>query len=361
MRLCRHPDLLLTWGGSGSSLAIGSTGVEVPGKGLVEILDLFHEPLSMSDAIRRIPSRDARVVRAQIRVLRDLGYLLTEGAASRARSQLRAWRGNEASVRYHAACRDLTYLAGPRKFEAFVRKTVLPRPKPAPFKTYERARRVAIPASERTWETNELERVLLKRRTIRAFSREPVDPRKLARLFRLTFGVSAVLPSDLFGPLVGRTSPSGGALHPIEAYAIVWNVRGLAPGVYHYDMGGNLARLRKGDFRAVAVEVASGQTWVRRAAFLCILTAVFPRVLWKYPTEDSYRTLFLDAGHLAQTFCLVATSLGLGPFTTAAIQDSKIEKLLRIDGIDEFPVYLCGAGVPARQPGRAEKKSRKRL
>lgn len=285
-----------------------------------------------------------------------------EGAANEARSRLRAWLGNEASARYHAACRDLPYLAEPRRVEAFVRSTILARPRPAPFKSYPRSKRVAIPGAERTWKTNELERVLLERRTVRAFSRQPVDPKKLSRLLRMTFGITAVLTSDLFGPLVGRTSPSGGALHPTEAYVVIWNVRSLAPGVYHYDMGGNLTRLRRGDFRAEAVEAASGQTWIRRAAFLCILTAVFPRVLWKYPAEDSYRTLFLDAGHLAQTFCLVATSLGLGPFTTAAMQDSKIEKLLKIDGIEEFPVYLCGAGVPAgsrrarKNPGQSRGK-----
>jgi SagB-type dehydrogenase family enzyme len=76
------------------------------------------------------------------------------------------------------------------------------------------------------------------------------------------------------------------------------------------------------------------------------MTAVFDRLLWKYPFENAYRILWLDAGHLGQTFCLLATALGLGPFVTAALQDSRIEKLLGIDGVKEFPVYLCGAGVP---------------
>ena len=260
------------------------------------------------------------------------------------------WRGNEASARYHAACRDLEYIEDPRELESFARTTLRKRPRPAPYKTYGRGRRVPIPEAERTWEASELERTLLARRTVRAFRRKPVGSRDLGRLLRMTFGITAVLRSPLFGPLIGRTSPSGGGLHPIEAYPIVWNVRGLSPGVYHYDMAGNLARIRRGDFRKAAVGIASGQRWVGRAAFLCVRTAVFPRVLWKYPTEDSYRTLFLDAGHLAQTFCLVATSLGLGPFTTAAIQDSRVEKLLGLDGIEEFPVYLCGAGVPLGSP-----------
>jgi nitroreductase len=56
---------------------------------------------------------------------------------------------------------------------------------------------------------------------------------------------------------------------------------------------------------------------------------------------------------VSQTFCLLARSRGLGPFTTAAIQDSFIERLIGLDGVKEFPVYLCGAGPPARKPGRS--------
>jgi SagB-type dehydrogenase family enzyme len=139
-------------------------------------------------------------------------------------------------------------------------------------------------------------------------------------------------------------------LHPIECYVLAWNVRGLARGIYHYDVGADeLRRLKRGNFRAAAVKAASGQSWVGGAAFLCVLTAVFERSLWKYQLENAYRDVWLDAGHLAQTFCLLATARGLGPFTTVALQDSHIEQLLRLDGIREFPVYLCGAGVPARR------------
>jgi nitroreductase len=63
----------------------------------------------------------------------------------------------------------------------------------------------------------------------------------------------------------------------------------------------------------------------------------------------------MEAGHLAQTFCLLATARGLGPFTTAAIQDTFLEKLIGLDGIREFPVYLCGAGVPESKALPAER------
>jgi hypothetical protein len=37
----------------------------------------------------------------------------------------------------------------------------------------------------------------------------------------------------------------------------------------------------------------------------------------------------------------------MGAFTTAAIQERKIEDFCGLDGTAEFPIYLCGAGIPA--------------
>ena len=73
------------------------------------------------------------------------------------------------------------------------------------------------------------------------------------------------------------------------------------------------------------------------------------------------------AGHLAQTFCLVATWLGLAPFTTAAIVDTDIERTLGIDGVEETILYVAGVGMPkavrATRPavaGRPRASGRKR-
>jgi hypothetical protein len=55
------------------------------------------------------------------------------------------------------------------------------------------------------------------------------------------------------------------------------------------------------------------------------MTAVFERTMWKYCRGRAYRVVLLDTGHLAQTFCLTATRLRLGPFSTAAQNDSLIE------------------------------------
>ena len=88
------------------------------------------------------------------------------------------------------------------------------------------------------------------------------------------------------------------------------------------------------------------------------MTAVADRLFWKYTSDDSYRLFFLDAGHLAQTFTLLATARGMGAFTTASMKESRIEKLLGLDGVREFPVYLCGAGI-ARRGRRGSRAPRK--
>ena len=48
----------------------------------------------------------------------------------------------------------------------------------------------------------------------------------------------------------------------------------------------------------------SPDDFVRNAAALFLMTAVFRRTMWKYHLARAYRVVLLDAGHLCQTFCL---------------------------------------------------------
>jgi SagB-type dehydrogenase family enzyme len=65
------------------------------------------------------------------------------------------------------------------------------------------------------------------------------------------------------------------------------------------------------------------------------MTASLPRSMRKYDFARAYRVVLLDTGHLGQTFHFAATALGLGVFTTAALDDARIERLLAVDGISE--------------------------
>ncbi len=190
-----------------------------------------------------------------------------------------------------------------------------------------------------------LARVLLERRTWRRFAADPLTLPHLATLFGLTWGVQrwARFRSTLHAPL--KTSPSGGACHSLEVYVAVQNVRGLGRGIYRYDADTHaLVRVRR------HLPVNGVDRWIRQpeltgcaAAFF--VTSVWPRVQWKYPFSRAYRVVLLEAGHFVQTFCLVATSLGLAPFCTGAFDDAALERALGIDGIAEGVIYAAGVGT----------------
>jgi SagB-type dehydrogenase family enzyme len=194
-----------------------------------------------------------------------------------------------------------------------------------------------------------LPRLLLARRSWRAFGKRPVTIRELSALAGLTWAVQrwVRLAPDLALPL--KTSPSGGACHSIEVYFAVRRVRGLTPGLYHYRPDAHsLVRLRKGWTGRTLVRRLGGQRWFAKSAVVALMTTAVERVQFKYRFARAYRVVLLEAGHFCQTFCLVATWLGLAPFCTAAIADSAIERDLSIDGVGECVLYAAGVGSRPR-------------
>ena len=124
-------------------------------------------------------------------------------------------------------------------------------------------------------------------------------------------------------------------------------VEGLRPGLYHYHpVYHRLELIRANATPEKARLYCAEQNFTKNAGALFLMTAIFPRTMWKYRLARAYRVVLLDAGHLCQTFCLVATWLGLAPFCTAALKDTLIERDLGIDGVRESVLYVAGIGVP---------------
>jgi SagB-type dehydrogenase family enzyme len=128
------------------------------------------------------------------------------------------------------------------------------------------------------------------------------------------------------------------------------NVRGLPRGLYHYrpDRHG-LERLTKTATPKQIEDYLPSQYWYRGASALVLITAVFERSRWRYDYPRGYRAVLVEAGHFCQTFLLAATWLGLAPFCSMALADSRIEADLGIDGVDESVIYAAGVGT--RPPG----------
>jgi SagB-type dehydrogenase family enzyme len=262
----------------------------------------------------------------------------------RGERELQEWSGwNPAAGFFHLSTKDLPFERDAAKeFRGLVRLAKL-KPIPKPVKRYPKSQQVRLPAPAFA---SEFSRALVERRTWRKFSKKPVELSLLGNLLGLTWGVRKWVEIPKVGAVAVKTSPSGGALHPIEAYVLARNVSGLRSGLYHYN-GANhrLELLRRGAGSRQITDYLANQFWYGGAAFVVFMTAVFARTRWKYDYARAYRAVLIEAGHLCQTFCLTATWLGAAPFCTMAFADSKIEKALGVDGIAESVIYVAGAGL----------------
>ncbi len=89
----------------------------------------------------------------------------------------------------------------------------------------------------------------------------------------------------------------------------------------------------------------AGQHFINNLPLGLFITARFDKLWWKYEHSRAYRMAFVEAGHLSQTFQLVATALGLGTWLTGAFADRQVEALLKLEGSAEQPLFFVGCGA----------------
>jgi SagB-type dehydrogenase family enzyme len=312
-----------------------------------EVLDFFSKWRTAQEAIAHFRDYTPQSVHLAISQLLKYGLLLRKTSPevtgdTRIAKEWSAWLPEGS---FHFSTKDAPYID--RSNWSLDRvKAVLPKtPQPKALKTLKGAASVSLP--KRAPPDSEFIKVLMTRRTHRRFSDKELKLKTVSQLLSLVWGVSGYLYSPRFGKLLRKTSPSAGARHPGEVYLMALRVQGLKPGLYYYHPAHHRLELVSATAtREKAALYCARQDFVKNAAALFLMTAVFPRTMWKYHHPRAYRAVLLDAGHLCQTFCLVATWLGLAPFCTAALKDTLIEEDLGIDGIRESVLYVAGVGLP---------------
>jgi SagB-type dehydrogenase family enzyme len=192
--------------------------------------------------------------------------------------------------------------------------------------------------------------ILKQRQTVRDFNNKPVTLETLSTILFVTFGLfhgpwQEFREAGLCEVGARKTSPSGGGLHPNEAYITIHNVEGLEPGIYHYDViRHGLVKVNDAISSEQLAAFCMGQPFCEGLSFGVFLVSYFSKMWWKYPHSRGYRVALLDAGHLSQTFQLVATSLGILTWMTANIHDIHVSTQLKLDGIHQAPIHFLAAG-----------------
>jgi len=242
---------------------------------------------------------------------------------------------------YHASTKDVRFAP-----KAVLARGARPGPPPPPaVKRYDGAPSVRL---EPPPHDDPFGAVLKARRTWRRYSSKPVTVGELSTILGLCSGIQHwVMAPGLKIPL--KTSPSGGARHAIECYLVARDVRGLKGGVYYYAPDRHELRRIGGRVSVERIRAyVPGSEYFANASAMVFFTAVFARILWRYPYARAYRAALIESGHVCQTFLLAATRLGLAPFSVMALADSIIERDLGIDGISESVLYAAGVGRPPR-------------
>ncbi|MBT3288383.1 MAG: SagB/ThcOx family dehydrogenase [Victivallales bacterium] len=208
-------------------------------------------------------------------------------------------------------------------------------------------KRIALPPPESLRALGKLDlfTAIANRESHREFAAAPLSLDELAFLLWATQGVREVLnPSAAL-----RTVPSAGARHPFETYIAVRTVKGLKPGLYRYlPFDGELAQLsRTNNVVSQAGDACLGQNWMADAAAVFFWTATPQRTEWRYGAA-SHKVIALDAGHVCQNLYLACEAIGCGTCGVGAYSQEAVDKLLAVDGNEEFVVYIAPVGKKMR-------------
>lgn len=308
-----------------------------------EVLSAFTDWRTALEAQQCCPGIALEDLERLIRELHQDGFLIGErdapDPAAVAMNALSAW--NPAAGFFHSATRNVRF-SSLDELRHDQRTRALEKPWPGAVHVPETSDIVSLEPPDTT---GALAKTLKARRSWRQFGHGPLPLDALASLLWLTGGVQRWVVTEL-GTFALKTSPSGGSLHPIELYVLARTVEGLDPGVYHYGCADH--RLRRITAHASPPAITTylpAQPWFEGAGAVLFLVAHFERSLWRYTYPRAYRAPLVEAGHLAQTFCLHATELGLAPFVSMALADDAIEREVQADGITRAVLYAAGVGL----------------
>ena len=183
-----------------------------------------------------------------------------------------------------------------------------------------------------------VEKAIKQRRTIRSFVDKPLTIDQLSQILWAAQGIT-----DDGG--LKRSAPSGGALYPIDVYAVVGKngVQGLPQAVYRYDPSHHsIRKIGDTDVRKDVAVAALRQMWVATAPLILVLTAEYSRITVKYGNRGR-RYAMIEVGHIGQNIFLQCEALGLAAGIVGAFYDEEVAKAMKAKNHHE-PLIIMPIG-----------------
>jgi len=186
----------------------------------------------------------------------------------------------------------------------------------------------------------ELLKAIAERRSQRVFKKKTLTLEELAFLLWATQGV--VRKGEGY---TMRTVPSAGARHALETYLCVMDVEGLKPGVYRYLPTSHklVEEFLDEKLASKIVPACMGQSFLGASAVVFAWAAIPYRMEWRYGPVSA-KAIALDTGHVCQNLYLAVEAVSCGTCAIGAYDQDKVDTFFKVDGTDEFIVYLAPVG-----------------
>ncbi len=182
---------------------------------------------------------------------------------------------------------------------------------------------------------------MANRRSHRTFLSEPLTVEELAFLLWSTQGIRQIAnPGTAF-----RVVPSAGCRHAFETYLCIMNLEGIAQGLYRYLPVEHALFLIEPDdtIHSKITEGSFRQSFAGKASVTFVWTALPYRMEWRYGLA-AYKVIAIDAGHVCQNLYLACEAVSCGCCAIAAYDQDLMDRLVQVDGENEFVVYLAPVG-----------------
>jgi SagB-type dehydrogenase family enzyme len=315
---------------------------------LFEVLAGIGDAAGVADLGERFPDYDVVELEEALAALEELGAVVALGSAQHEadRTLNARWLFGAPALGLHLMTRDMEFASAAESEDGQKARMAEEPPPRARLGLKDRAVIIDLPDP---MADNELIALMAKRRTNRLPQATPIALEALADALFAGLGIVGET-SNVTGALPLKMTPSGGARNPFEAYVVVRNVVGLAPGAYHYCGLAHALEPVNGDEPPALSALIADQDWADGMAAMIVLVAHFERTMWKYRDGNAYRVVLIEAGHIGQNIALAATRRNLTACPTAALSHSRIEKLLGVDDPLVAPIYALALGVPGQDP-----------
>lgn len=324
---------------------------------LIEFLDCIFVPHEKNEIIKKFAKRFNLTYE---KAVSNIDNLVREGILWQSddkkvmieKSYYDLWRGNlRIPSLFHQKTNNLSkfnYLdSGEKDDISMMHHYIKSETPPSNYKTYEDSK--AIPLVNKTLSQKECLLPLDSLFSLNESSNQPrrMNLEELESFLHLLLGQIGKRSLHVTGEHIAKTSPSGGARHPMEGYIEVLDIEGIDPGLYHYNVKDHSLELLKSDSLSEDIQFKLfrySHSESYQANFIIYFTCIFDRSMFRYRESRSYRVMQIDLGHLMQTGVFLSKNNSWGNFRSYAPPEKFIEERIGLSDYSESLMSIMAIG-----------------